>query len=451
MENDKLKCRGCSEVAVMICLCDTVQSRFCEACLPQHLMKATEKAHTLLPLQAFPFIQNKKDQKFFFEKMKLLDELVGRINTRLERLLFSKEQAVLQIQLASEELKRLIDKELETAIESIKAKSEKHEYQLKSLKQELEEIRYAKDYSKDTLSAQLMQNKELADQLLLEPLEFHLQTDHIMQLLPKLVNFYFREITPVSSQLVKLTEGTKHLVTFKAPKTHSHHQIEGDFLFKRAMGVCVLPDGSVFCAGGREGETSSKESAQLSPALTQAVQVEEMSTPRDSFALTYFEKSIYSFGGYQAQTKQAISHCERFDMTSGEWTQISSLSEAKSNVTALVHGDIIYVAGKGSKLVEKYDPSYDCFTSLGISLSSLGSVRLLPGIEDSIIVLQTDKFEAVKLESEVVVKERQVPTRNWWGVCSPMLQNKQVYFLEHNWTWVYNYTSGNLELVDRVI
>ena len=61
----KLICKTCAADAVMLCCCDTARSKFCKTCLPDHLMSATEKAHIVLPLQAFPFIQTKKDEKKF--------------------------------------------------------------------------------------------------------------------------------------------------------------------------------------------------------------------------------------------------------------------------------------------------------------------------------------------------------------------------------------------------
>ena len=176
----KLICKTCAADAVMLCCCDTARSKFCKTCLPDHLMSATEKAHIVLPLQAFPFIQTKKDEKKFFEKMNVINELVAKVNSRLERLVFSKEQLVLQIQLAAEELKRLVDKELEAKIDEVQALSTKKEYELKALRNALEEMRYEEAYDRSSLAAKIFENKDLAEQIMLEPLEFQLFTDPFM-------------------------------------------------------------------------------------------------------------------------------------------------------------------------------------------------------------------------------------------------------------------------------
>ena len=188
------KCRGCAGEAIMLCLCDSQRLRFCKSCLSNHLTSSTDRTHTLLPMQAFPFVQTRQEEKNFFARMEKIDDLIIKISQRLDRLVFTKEKALLEIQLAAEELKRLVDKQLEKRSEELRIECEKHEFQLKSLKNSLSDVRYAKNYEEDSLIEKLITDKSVSDQLMLEPLNFQLVTNPILNFLPEMVSFYFREL-----------------------------------------------------------------------------------------------------------------------------------------------------------------------------------------------------------------------------------------------------------------
>lgn len=435
-----LKCRNCSDAALMICLCDTVKNRFCKECLPQHLMKATEKAHTLLPLQAFPFIQTKAEEKKFFERMRTLDELISRVAHRLDRLVTTKEEGLLQMQLAAEELKRLVDEEIGKKCEELKERSELREVELKQLRSQLEKLRYARDYDMQSMSAQLIKDRQLAEQLLLDPLDFSLNTEPIMHQIPQIASFYFREVQQVNKNLSYYDSADQKLIVF-TPEEERFKSIDISASIQRAASMCLIPDGSLFISGGRSKDSSSIQAGILDPSYNYYT-VEDMKSPRDSAALVYYEKEVYTFGGWDSAKQTQITECEKFHLERKEWNEISKMECARSCLTGVVSGDMIYLAGYGSSAIVKYDPSTDSYIELNISLPMNAPARLLV-TEDGLINVQADQLIYIKLETESITKQVAVPFRNWWGICDPILKNGKIYFLEHDrvWSWdLNNYT-----------
>lgn len=434
-----LKCRNCSQAALMICMCDTLKNRFCKECLPEHLMKATKIAHTLLPLQAFPFIQTKGEEKKFFERMRVLDELVSRVTHRLERLITTKEEGLLQMQLAAEELKRLVDEEIGKRCEEIKRESEKREVELKQLRNSLEKIRYAREYDINDISAQLIKDTQLAEQLLLDPLDFSLNTEPIMQQIPLIANFHFREIERVNKSLPYYDYLDSKLKIFR-PKDEFPESILISRGILRSASICLIPDGSIFISGGRLKETSSKESGMLDASYNY-IPLEEMKSSRDSAAMVYYQKEVFIFGGWDHARQSSIESCEKFNLERRQWDEIASMRYPRSNLTGLVSGDAIYLAGYGSNTIVRYDPFEDIYIELSISLPYSAPTRMLPS-EDGLIILQSDQLVYIKLDTEVITKQVTVPYRNWWGNCDPIIEEGRIYFLEHNQVWSLNLTSS---------
>ena len=398
-------------------------------------------------MQALPFVQTRREEKQFFEKMNTIDDLIIKVQQRLERLLFSKEKGILEIQLASEELKRLVDKELEKQCEELQKECEKHEHQLKSLKKALEDVRYTKHYTYDSLLEKMITNKDVGDQLLLEPLDFQLITEPILRFLPKMVSFFYREIEAVNSRIVHPDYTAQSLTVYQPLEPYSHTKTVPGLKITRGMGCCVLPDGSLFLCGGRGEKGSMKTSLKLDPSLNSVCEIQEMHSARDCFALAYSNSFIYAFGGWDYSTRQALKTCEKFDLRTEEWCEIRDMKEAKCNTTCVLANDLFYIAGKGSKIIEKYDCTYDSFTSLSLLLHYDAPARLLPSIDNSLLVLISDKLTAFRLDTEEIVMQFEIPFKNWSGVCSPILNHNTVYFLENKSYWKYDLTSHKLDKI----
>lgn len=427
-----LKCRNCSQAALMICMCDTLKSRFCKECLPEHLMKATERAHTLLPLQAFPFIQTKVEEKKFFDRMKILDELISRVTHRLNRLVCTKEEGLLQMQLAAEELKRLVDEEIGKRCEELKTSSEMREVELKQLRNQLEKIRYAKEYDIYSMPAQLIKDTQLAEQLLLDPLDFSLNTEPIMHQIPLIANFHFREIERVNKSLPYYDYLDQKLKIFR-PKDEFSESVSISRSIHRSASMCLIPDGSIFISGGRLKETSSKEAGMLDTKYNY-IPVEDMKSSRDSAAMVYYEKEVFIFGGWDHARQSSIDNCEKFNLERREWNEIASMSCPRSNLSGVISGDAIYLAGYGSSTIIRYEPSEDSYTELSISLPYSAPTRILPK-EEGLFILQSDQLVCIKFDTEVITKQVAAPYRNWWGNCDPIIEEGSIYFLEHNQAW----------------
>ncbi|OMJ75461.1 hypothetical protein SteCoe_25383 [Stentor coeruleus] len=388
MTDEAPKCRGCAGEAVMICLYDSFRSCFCKSCLPTHLISATDRTHTLLPMQASPFIKTRRDEKKFIEKMSTIDDFIIKVQQRIERLQFIKEKSLLEIQLAGEELKRLVDKELEKKSEELENLSKKHETKLTNIKQSLSNIRYSKGYEGDNLLEKILTDRSVAEQLSLEPLDFHLIADPILTLLPQMVSFFLREIEVVNSRIVFPDFASQQLVVF-CPIDEKSSSVKVQSLdIRRASGCYVLPDGSVLIAGGRVKGESIKKYEKINPTLVSACEINEMFVSRDCFAIMHNESFVYVFGGWDYAKQQALKECKKLDLRTMQWFEVVDVKEPKFNTTVVFVNELFYVAGKGSRVIEKYDPTYDSFVAMDICLPNDSPCRLLPTIDKSILILQ---------------------------------------------------------------
>jgi hypothetical protein len=395
-------------------------------------------------MQASPFVKTRREEKKFFEKMSTIDDLIIKVQQRLERLQFIKEKSLLEIQLAGEELKRLVDKELEKKSEELEILCEKHETQLGSIKQSLSNIRYSKGYEGDNLLEKILTDRSVAEQLSLEPLDFHLITDPILTLLPQMVSFYFREIEAVNSRIVFPDFASQELLVFSPIEEKSSSSKVQGLDIRRAAGCCVLPDGSVLIAGGRVKGESVKKCEKIDPTLMSACEINEMVISRDCFAMVYNESFVYVFGGWDYAKQQALKDCEKLDLRTMQWLEVADMKEPKFNTTVVFVNELFYVAGKGSRVIEKYDPAYDSFVTMNICLPNDGPCRLLPAIDKSILVLHSETLNAIRLDNEEIVMEMKIPFRIWYGVCCSVSHYNKVFFLEHNNLWKFDLNTHKL-------
>lgn len=79
-----------------------------------------------------------------------------------------------------------------------------------------------------------------------------------MNVLPRLIHFYFRKVQPANYKLVYPDIGSNSIIEY-IPETGQTYRSKVSARLKSAAGVCILSDGTIFIAGGRLNGASSKE------------------------------------------------------------------------------------------------------------------------------------------------------------------------------------------------
>ena len=99
---------------------------------------------------------------------------------------------------------------------------------------------------------------------------------------------------------------------------------------------------------------------------------------RYTFSLIKFKRHVYAIGGrqYGDDTTAILNKCERFDLDSKRWEQISDLGESRCTSNAFAFKDNLFVAGgygKNSKrldTIETFDTETKEWYVLGLQLYS---------------------------------------------------------------------------------
>jgi hypothetical protein len=108
-----------------------------------------------------------------------------------------------------------------------------------------------------------------------------------------------------------------------------------------------LPDGSFFLTGGEcRGETVNNAYHFMNGNMTK---LNVMYNPRKAHTSVYVEGSVYVFGGFY--DKLILNYCEKYDMNTRSWKQLSNMIYSKAYSTPLVYGTnyIFLIGGFGDK------------------------------------------------------------------------------------------------------
>lgn len=95
-----------------------------------------------------------------------------------------------------------------------------------------------------------------------------------------------------------------------------------------------------------------------------------MNTPRCAHGICHYGVNVYVFGGFWED--EYHKKCEKFDLCTGEWQDISSMPTELTAVTATMVNNQVFIGGcicdsriKGKEIL-RYDPITDIFTVTNI-------------------------------------------------------------------------------------
>jgi len=119
---------------------------------------------------------------------------------------------------------------------------------------------------------------------------------------------------------------------------------------------CTLPNGPLFVTGGRTshlrrpGAQSSNSAASFDSATGEFREKPNMITGRESHAMAVEGRAVYSLTGANGCTLTQL--CERWDTVEEEWEPIEALPEARTQASACVVRQRIYLTGGQSLRVQ---------------------------------------------------------------------------------------------------
>ena len=129
----------------------------------------------------------------------------------------------------------------------------------------------------------------------------------------------------------------------------------------------VASDDALYLMGGWDGEAMHDEvwrlkpDPELEPERSDRELIDRMEVPLAFFGATRVEDSIYVVGGYDGQREVANAYV--YDLPSGEWRHLPSLSTPRSGLSVVYDGLAILALGGGwTRAVsnhERYDPLTD--------------------------------------------------------------------------------------------
>jgi len=207
--------------------------------------------------------------------------------------------------------------------------------------------------------------------------------------------------------------------------------------FKEYAAWIDLPNGEIFyCGGGHP--ISSDEAYIINPQTKSFKKLPNMQYTRHSHGIAYLNGAVYVFGGiqnmlfYGAMTKK----CERFILEENCWEEIGDLDSPRADVGACVHGNDIYILGKGSQSIVQYN-SNDLNIFLGED--SGGSVvahnSMLYSFHGSYVKI-------CDLNTRRITEKVDLPgNKSWWSHMPPQVIGDFIYIIwweEPGWVCKYN-------------
>lgn len=142
------------------------------------------------------------------------------------------------------------------------------------------------------------------------------------------------------------------------------------------MSSCRINENQIFLGGGINSTLTeiSKACYIYNVQTNEVTPLPEMNYFRYAFGCVCRDNQVYVMGGrgYQNDQLSLLSTCERYDLTSGQWESISSMSESKCTLSCFVLQGSVMVAGgyvgegKKSQKLEKYNEGFDQWEDLGL-------------------------------------------------------------------------------------
>ena len=209
--------------------------------------------------------------------------------------------------------------------------------------------------------------------------------------------------------------------------TISEHQLQPTVDINHTSAWVLLPGKFVMCAGGEQ----SAKAYLIEPLHYTALALPDMSQVRGWFAMLYYHKSVYVFGGFYSPwlfTKR----CERFERCSHQWKPLPDMSAVRSSFNACRWRDIVFVAGGWQNPeVEYMNLQTEVFQTLGIRMTPTCRT-LCCVVGDQLMIIQDrtiiwwDIVNSCQASTESV---RDQPRSYIWTNTPPVEYKGQLFFL----------------------
>ena len=417
-------CSVCRKPQGVVCWCDEKNRKFfCKTCLVSHLNEPG--VHVVLGGKV-----RFGELGGMWEKVRNFEGFREFVRDRIERLGFLRDKGVMEIWLAGEELKRMIDREIEKIGKGFREDCDECERRMMGLIGELGENKnkVVRIGSKDLVNV--------------EPLELELITEPVFEAVSGMVRYKLSGLEEADEKLVFFSDGFQELTIF-TPRSNQLTQASKQKLriFKNSA-VCYVPNDWVYIAGGQTRSSCSSLCQKFRITRSRVFEVQALNNPRHSFAMVNGTGCIYAFGGKNNEGK-VLNSCEKFLMTTKEWVNLSGMGEGKYDLSIAKVNEFIFLCGKGSDKVEKFDCLSEEFTSL---IERREVLRLLPSIDTGLILLCNGVKAYVDCENGDVLDEERIDETVWGGTCCPIVKDSWVYFDVGQEIWKFNLFSKRIVL-----
>lgn len=414
-------CCICGKPQGVICWCNEYNRKaLCKGCLGTHLNEPG--AHIILAGK----LKANQMQKIW-ENMKNFEEFREFVRKRINRLRYLKEKVVLEIQLAGEELKRLVDKEIAKIIKEILDDCLVCEGNMRVV---LDEINGEKGKSVR------IGNKELISA---EPLEFQVVSEPIFDALNGMFKYRLNGLEEGDQKLPFFTDEFQELSVF-TPRTNQLRIVTKQKLrIVRNSAVCSVPKDWIYIAGGETATSSSSLCQRFRITRSKVFDMQPLNTPRHSFSMIYNNNTLYAFGG--KNEGKILNSSEKFSIQTREWINLPNMTEGKFDLSLVKMNEFIYICGSGSNKIEKFDMVNEKFIVL---IEKSEGLRLLPSIDDNLILLYAGHIEYIDSENGQVQEKINFDGAAWKGTSNPVIFENCVFFDVNGQIWRFNLLSNRL-------
>lgn len=169
-----------------------------------------------------------------------------------------------------------------------------------------------------------------------------------------------------------------------------------------------------------------------------------MQCGRFNHAMVCLGNFLYAIGGSNGN---ALKECEKYDINKDTWQKVGNLNVAREYLAACVHRGRIYVAGgEGADSIEAYNTVSNKFSLLRVRLPTF-SKTLMASVDDQMIIFQGKKIISFDSAKMSYIDLCDLNEENWYTPFSPIVYQKQLYFIKKATVYSLDITKGELKIL----
>lgn len=380
---DQEKCKNCESPDSLSCWINGSRTQLCRLCISQILQSETPKSLVLIN-------RSSTSDPSTLSSIQKSEQMRAYIQKRLERLQYLKSKHLLDLRLAGEELKRMIDKEIQKISQNFSEDCDKTQEELTIL---------LKNFEISNKTSIKIINQNLVSP---EPIEFEFNSEQILAGLASMVTYRIRDLEESQSKLVFFKNEQVHV--FFPDENKLKIITKAKIRILKMSSICIVPNSWVFMAGGRSNTSTSNFCQKFRINRSRVFDLQPLNEARCAFAMVYVRGFVYVFGG--KNNDSILSSCEKYNFKTLEWVNLPSMSEGKYETSAALAGNSIFICGLGSELIEKLDIYSETFESLLISKALDKSCRIFPFFDDKLILLSENELTISDTNGKIIASDQ---------------------------------------------